>query len=41
VELDVLGVIDTDTVMALKTVEIAEETYGMMAKNMGPALLAD
>ena len=41
VTLDVLGVIDTDRVKSLKTVEIAEETYGMMAKNMGPALLAD
>jgi hypothetical protein len=41
VTLDVLGVIDTDRVKSLKTVEIAEEIYGMMAKNMGPALLAD
>ena len=41
VTLDVLGVIDTDRIKSLKTVEIAEETYGMMAKNMGPALLAD
>ena len=41
VELDVLGVIDTDTVMALKTVEIAEKAHAMMAKNLGPELLAD
>ena len=41
VTLDVLGVIDTDTVKSLKTVEIAEKTYAMMAGNLGPALLAD
>jgi 1-acyl-sn-glycerol-3-phosphate acyltransferase len=41
VELDVLGVIDTDTVMALKTVEIAEKAHAMMAQNLGPELLAD
>ena len=41
VELDVLGVIDTDTVKNLKTVEIAEKTHAMMAKNLGPELLAD
>ena len=41
VQLDVLGVIDTDTVKALKTVEIAEKAHEMMAQNLGPALLAD
>ncbi len=41
VTLDVLGVIDTDTVKSLKTVEIAQKTYAMMAGNLGPALLAD
>ena len=39
--LDVLGVIDTETVAALKTVEIAEKAHAMMAENLGPALLAD
>ena len=41
VQLDVLGVLDTDTVKALKTVEIAEKAHEMMAQNLGPALLAD
>ena len=41
VQLDVLGVIDTDTVKTLKTVEIAEKAHEMMAQNLGPALLAD
>ena len=40
-ELDVLGVIDTDTVNNLKTVEIAEMAYAMMAQKLGPELLAD
>ena len=41
VQMDVLGVIDTDTVKQLKTVEIAELAHAMMAKNLGPDLLAD
>ena len=41
VQLDVLGVIDTDTVKTLKTVEIAEKAHEMMTQNLGPALLAD
>ena len=41
VTLDVLDVIDVETVKALKTVEIAEKAYGLMAKNMGPKLIAD
>ena len=41
VELDVLGVIDTDTVKSLKTVEIAEKAHAMMAQNLGPGLIAD
>ena len=41
VELDVLGVIDTETVLGLKTVEIAEKAHAMMAQNLGPDLIAD
>ena len=41
VQMDVLGVIDTDTVKGLKTVEIAELAHAMMAENLGPELLAD
>ena len=41
VQLDVLGVIDTDTVRNLKTVEIAEKAHAMMAENLGPELIAD
>ena len=41
VELDVLGVIDVATVQELKTVEIAEKAYAMMAQNLGPNLIAD
>ena len=41
VELDVLGVIDTATVQQLKTVEIAEKAYAMMAQNLGPELISD
>ena len=41
VELDVLDVIDTDTVKALKTVEIAEKAHALMAQNLGPDLIAD
>ena len=41
VVMDVVGVIDVETVKALKTVDIAEMAYGMMAKNLGPDLIAD
>ena len=41
VQLDVLEVIDVDTVKALKTVEIAEMAHEIMAKNLGPDLVAD
>ena len=41
VELDVLGVIDAETVKTLKTVEIADMAHGMMAENLGPDLIAD
>ena len=41
VQLDVLGVIDTDALKELKTVEIAEKAHAMMAENLGPELIAD
>lgn len=41
VELTVLDVIDTETVKALKTVEIADRAHALMAKNLGPNLIAD
>jgi len=41
VQLDVLGVIDTDTVKILKTVEIAEMAHAMMAGNLGTELVSD
>ena len=41
VQMDVVGIIDTDTVKQLKTVEIAEIAHDMMAQNLGPELLAD
>ena len=41
VELDVLGVIDVDTVKTLKTVEIADMAHAMMAENLGPDLVTD
>ena len=41
VELDVLGVIDVDTVKTLKTVDIAEMAHAMMAENLGPDLVTD
>ena len=41
VELTVLDVIDAETVEALKTVEIADRAHALMAKNLGPNLIAD
>ncbi len=41
VTLDVLDVIHVDAVKELKTVEIAEKAYALMAKSMGPNLIAD
>ena len=41
VELTVLDVIDAETVNALKTVEIADRAHALMAKNLGPNLIAD
>ena len=41
VQLDVLDVIDAETVKALKTVEIAEKAHALMAQNLGPDLISD
>lgn len=41
VELTVVDVIDTETVKTLKTVEIADMAHALMAKNLGPNLIAD
>ena len=41
VELSVLGVIDVETVKEKKTVELAEICHDLMAKDLGPDLVAD
>ena len=41
VQLDVLDVIPVETVLAKKTVEIAEYCHDLMAENLGPDLVSD
>ena len=41
VQLDVLEVIPVETVLAKKTVEIAEYCHGLMAEKLGPELVSD